>query len=269
MRILELQSTLIAEGGNVFKSPAGDPLTTRIKKEDIESTIRHLESITGLPLLSNLLGSAGHKATSGDLDIAVDPEIMSKDQLIQKLIGYINATNKGDPSKWIKKSGISVHFKMPINNDPAQGFVQIDFMFHRGGEAEARWIKFSMASEGDASRYSGADRNLLMSSLAKAQGLKYSWQKGLIRREDESPISKDPNTIATRLLGPGHRADDLLSVETIQAAVGANPGLSNKLRDLVRALESGQDSEGQPLKPGDVRKNAEEAERLHRLLGIS
>ena len=61
---------MIAEGGNIFKDAEGKPLTDRINKADIAPTIKWMEQITGLPLLSNTLGSVGKKESSGDLDIA-------------------------------------------------------------------------------------------------------------------------------------------------------------------------------------------------------
>lgn len=256
----------IQEGGNIFKTPAGDALTRKIPQADIEPTLRILEPVLRIPLVDNMLGSAGKKAQSGDIDISVDPEQISKDELSRKLKQWVRDVHGRDGSSWVKKSGISVHFLMPIRNDPRKGFCQIDFMFTTGGDEATDWMKFSMYSAGDVSAYSGADRNMLMSSIAKAQGLKYSWQKGLIRREDEQLISKDPDQIARKLLGPQFDHTQLLSVETIQAALDKQPALKQKLIQLAHNLERSE-SDGEPIKPGQMRVNQEEAARIRRLTG--
>lgn len=266
MRLMEFPS-LIQEGGNIFKTPQGTSATTKIHKADIVPTLRLLEPVLGIPLVDAVLGSAGKKAQSGDIDISVDPEQISKDELMRKLKQWVKQVHQQMPDDWVKKSGISVHFKMPIRNDPRNGYVQLDFMFSMGGDAETEWMKFSMYSAGDASSYSGADRNQLMSSIAKAQGLKYSWQKGLIRREDEQLISKDPDQIAQRLLGPQFDHTALLSVETIQHALDDRPDLRRQLMVLADDLQSDRAPDGTQIKPGQMRVNQEEAARIHRLMG--
>ncbi len=258
--------TILQEGGNIFKTPEGTSATTRINRADIVPTLRILEPALQIPLVDNVLGSAGKKAVSGDIDISVDPEQITKDQLMRKLIQWVENVHQTQGDTWVKKSGISVHFKMPIRNEPELGYVQIDFMFHQGGDPETEWMKFSMYSAGDASSYSGADRNMLMSSIAKAQGVKYSWQKGLIRREDESLISRDPDQIAAKLLGAQFDHTSLLSVETIQHALDQRPDLKIKLAQLAHALESDTTPEGVAIKPGQLRVNQEEAARIKRLM---
>ena len=267
MQLLELEN--LYEGGNVFKTAEGKIETKRIDLKDIKPTLKALEQILKIPLESQILGSVGKKKSSGDIDLSIDPYILPKDQLIKNLNTYVKSINGGDPANWIKKSGITIHFKMPIRNNPRNGYVQVDFMFHAGGEEEDKWLKFSMYSAGDASQYSGADRNLLMSSIAKAQGLKYSWQKGLIRREDEAPISKDPDEIARRLLGSRYDGDVFLSVEAMQEAIHQLPQLQAKFKTLVQDLAEPVDKSGIARKPGEMRKNQEEVARITRLTGIN
>lgn len=265
MKLTEF-TTQLEEGGNIFKSPAGTSVTTKIHRADIVPTLKILEPALGIPLVDHVLGSAGKKAQSGDIDISVDPEQISKETLIHKLRQWVQNVHGKDGASWVKKSGISVHFLMPIRNDPKLGYVQIDFMFHQGGEAETDWMKFSMFSAGDNSEYSGADRNMLMSSIAKAQGMKYSWQKGLVKREDESLISRDPDQIAQKLLGAKYDHTALLSVETIQAALDEQPDLKRKLMELATQLDSGVSMLGDIVKPGQLRVNQEEANRIRRLV---
>jgi hypothetical protein len=257
MRYFEFRKYIV-EGGNVFKDASGQVTTTRINQSDINPTIQWLESITGLPLVDNTLGSVGKKATSGDLDIAVDQKAIGKDELVSKLSQWI-ASQGEDPKAWVKKSGISVHFKTPIRGNVQLGFVQTDFMF--GDDIEQ--MKFGLHSAGDASKYSGADRNLLMSSIAKSQGdLKYSWQKGLMNRSTEQVLSTNPDAIASALLGQGATRKDLDSVESIMSTLQTkSPKRIEFLRALVPKLRSPENK-----KPGMIKSDNEEADRIEHAL---
>ena len=201
---------ILSEGGNIFKDPeTKEPLTKRIDKADVVPTLQWLEKITGLPHSDFMLGTTGKKATSGDLDVAVNQDKVSKEDLVKKLAAWCEANGK-DPKKWIKKSGISVHFFTPINGDESQGYVQTDLMF-----GDPKWMMWSLRGSSDDSPYKGAHRQILMSSIATAQGLKWSANAGLMDRESGELITKDPLEIAQRLLGPTAQKDDLESVETI------------------------------------------------------
>jgi hypothetical protein len=243
---------ILVEGGNIFKDATGTPITTRIAKEAIPETIQWLETITGLPLVDNTLGSVGKKESSGDLDIAVDENAISKDQLVDRLTKFVQKMGK-DPKAWIRKSGISVHFLTPIRGDVQQGYVQTDFMFGKDIEQ----MKFGLYSAGDASKYSGADRNLLMSSIAKSTGMKYSWQKGLMNRESEQVITTNPDAVAQYLLGQGAARKDLESVESIMSVLAKNPKRVEFLRNLEKKLREPADK-----KPGVIKADNEEADRI-------
>lgn len=256
MRYFEFKN-LVMEGGNIFKDASGQAITTRINQADINPTIQWLENITGLPLVDNTLGSVGKKATSGDLDIAVDQKAIGKDELVAKLSQWV-ASKGEDPKAWVKKSGISVHFLTPIDGNVQRGYVQTDFMF--GDDIEQ--MKFGLHSAGDASKYSGADRNLLMSSIAKSLGdLKYSWQKGLMNRSTDQVLTTNPDAIANTLLGTGHSRADFESVETIMAALAKNPKKIEWLKNLIIKLRDTTDK-----KPGVIKGDNEEADRIENAL---
>jgi len=209
--------TNLSEGGNVFKTPAGQPATTRINRADVESTVKWLESITGLPLLDNMLGTTGRKPSSGDLDLAVDADVVSKAELESKLNDWISQNNL-NAKEYIAKSGVSVHFKTPINGNAENGFVQTDFMF---GNPE--WMKFALAGEYGQDNIRGEHRHILLSSIAKAQGMKWSFKQGLIDRGTNEVISKDPNEIAKKLLGQTATAEDVASFNNIMQYVKKLP----------------------------------------------
>ena len=217
---------ILAEGGNIFKDASGRALTQRINQTDVKSTIAWLEQLTGLELQDNALGSTGRKATSGDLDLAVDANAVTKEQLVQRLSQW--AVSHGlKPEENIRKSGISVHLKTPINGRPDSGYVQTDFMFLK----DVPFSKFILSAPAN-SNYRGQDRNVLINSIAKSMGYKLNQTAGLMTRtEPNELISNDPNQIAKILLNKGATEKDLYSVETIIAALETDPKKDDKLRD--------------------------------------
>jgi hypothetical protein len=156
----------IFEGGNVFKDADGRALTQRINQADVKPTLAWLEQLVpGLDLLNNTLGSTGIKDTSGDLDIAVDANKVTKEQLQHRLEQW--AISHGfKPQEWVKKSGTAVHFKTPITGRPDLGYVQTDFMLMNN----VPWSKFVLGAMPADSKFKGRERNVLMNSLAKSMG---------------------------------------------------------------------------------------------------
>jgi len=222
--------TNLTEGGNIFKTAQGDSATMRINQADVESTVKWLEDVTGLPLVDNMLGTTGRKSTSGDLDLAVDQDTVSKAELESKLRSWAEQ-NDFNPKEYIAKSGVSVHFKTPIKGNPENGFVQTDFMF---GDPE--WMKFSLAGEYGEDNIRGEHRHILLSSIAKAQGMKWSFKNGLVDRETNETITKDPNEIAKRLLGQTATAEDVSSFNNIMQFVKKLPKYSELTADARETL---------------------------------
>lgn len=217
---------IINEGGNIFKDANGRALTQRINQTDVKPTIAWLEQLTGLELQDNALGSTGRKPTSGDLDLAVDANQVTKDQLYAKLSQWA-ASHGLKPEDYVRKSGISVHLKTPINGRPDQGYVQTDFMFLK----DVPFSKFILSAPGD-SKYRGVDRNILINSMAKSMGYKLSQVAGLMTRtEPPKLITNDPDQLAKILLNKQATADDLHSVETIIRALEKDPEKDAKLKD--------------------------------------
>ena len=213
----------ITEGGNVFKLADGSEATQRINKADVVPTVQWLEQLTGLNLVDNMLGSTGYKETSGDLDLAVDVSKISKDVLVQQLL------KKGIEATDIKKTGDSVHLKTPINGNPENGYVQTDFMF-----GDPNFQRFSMTGSPEGSPFKGMHRHVLLASIAKAQGMKWSYKNGLMDRATNEVISKDPSEIAHKLFNGS--AADLASVETILAKIKNLPNYNALVADAKETL---------------------------------
>ena len=248
-----VNESVIIEGGNAFVG------TQRINKADIKPTIEWLEGLTKLPLSNNMIGSTGIKDSSSDLDLAVDINTTSKEQLYTTLFNWC-VTNDLNPKENVKKSGVSVHFKTPINGDIQYGFVQTDFMFN----SDTEFFKFALVAH--SSKYSGKDRQVVLSNLAKAAGCKWSSANGLTDRITNEPIpgGKDPIQIAKKLLGKDTAVpEDLHTIESIIAALEGDPKKGERLGNFQKddvLLEGG--SGGHIQHPYDAAKTGTELIKL-------
>ena len=223
----------ILEGGNVFKTADGQALTQRINQTDVKPTLAWLEELVpGLDLQNNTLGSTGIKATSGDLDIAVDANTVTKEQLEARLRQW--ATSHGfDPKDWVRKSGTAVHFLTPIAGNPDKGYVQTDFMLLKN----VPWSKFVLGAMPADSKYKGRERNVLMNSIAKSMGYKLNQIAGIADRNTNEIITDDPDKVAKMLLNRTATRQDLASVEAILQALSTDPKREAKLADFRQHME--------------------------------
>jgi len=207
--------TDLLEGGNVFKGADKQPLTQRITREQIPGTVAYLEKSTGIDFSLDKdeegvpikwLGTTGRKSDSGDLDLSVDAREIDKKEFAQKLISIFGKES-------VKLSGDNVHLKTPINGDPANGFAQTDFMF----STNPKFQQGSMIGSVTDSSYRGEHRHILLSSIARARGMKYSPKSGLVDPETNEPLPNgdDWNSISKQLLGQTATVKDIRSVESI------------------------------------------------------
>lgn len=231
----------LLEGGNVFKGPDKEPLTRRIKREEIPGTITYLEKETGVDFSMDKdeegvpvkwLGTTGRKEDSGDLDLSVDAKEIDKKEFAAKLVSIFGKDS-------VKLSGDSVHLKTPINGDTANGFAQTDFMF----SDDPTWQQFSVRGGLPDSPYKGEHRHILLASVARARGMKYSYKNGLVNPETNEVITKDPNKMAKDLLGQTATANDIKSVESIITYIKKLPNYE----DLVSAARDSLGKQGVTL----------------------
>lgn len=256
----------LTEGGNVFKDPQGADATQRIAQSDVGPTIQWLEALTGLDfteekdphdgLPAKWLGSTGRKESSGDLDLLVNANEVSKEQLVNLLTQW--AVSQGVPedqvynsrtfrSGWVMMTGNSVHFKTPINGDPANGFVQTDFMFFK----KPTWSQFVLSND-PASQYKGALRNIMLNSMAKSMGFKLNQNDGIQDRATNQIITDDPDRVARILLNPQATSADLRSVEAIMNALKNDPKKEAKIADFKAHMEREGTPFDEPVKENDV-----------------
>lgn len=228
-----MNQSKLFEGGNVFKGPDKQPLTRRIKRDEIPSTIAYLETETGIDFTMDKdeegvpikwLGTTGRKVDSGDLDLSVDANEIDKKELAAKLIQTFGKDS-------VKLTGDSVHLKTPINGDPNNGFAQTDFMF----STNPKFQQGSMLGGIADSPYRGEHRHILLSSIARARGMKYSPKFGLVDPETNEPVDNgdDWNVIAKQLLGQTATTKDIRSVESIVNYIKKLPNYE----ELIAAAE--------------------------------
>ena len=214
---------ILKEGGNIFKTDSG-PLTQRIATKDVDTTVQFLEIITGYDWMSekgddslpvNYLGTTGRKNdpdgtfeknSSGDLDLNTDLNKVNKEDIIKRLYDWLikhgvsqeDIMNKGRTKTdgWIKDAGDQVHFRTPINGNSENGYVQTDFMFTDNPE-------FQIGSKrGGTQEFSGKDRAVLLSGIARAKGFKYSPKFGLQNAESVELVANDWNPNCTITVRP-------------------------------------------------------------------
>lgn len=214
-------SQLLTEGGNVFKN---EYATVSIKKSEIGPTVEFLSNIIGEDLSDEWLGSTGQKASSGDIDLSMDANSATKEELVNKLSAWVKSQH-GDPKNYVKKSGVSVHFRSPIGGDPEHGHVQVDFMFL----PDVQLSKFTMRAD-PSSKFKDTHKHIVIASVAKELGLKWSPTIGLISRDSDKLLSKDPDQMATMLFGPGSTRKDITSVESVLRKLAKNPKSAEMLQ---------------------------------------
>jgi len=238
---------ILLEGGNVFKDAKKVPVTQRINRNDVPTTVAWLEQITGLNLKNELLGSTGVTETSGDIDLALDGNVIKKDAIIGVLTKWcqaqgipddqiINSKAKGkEPAhldRWIDATGIEVHFRCPINGNPKQGYVQVDFNFL----TNMKWSKFMLAAMPADSKFKGVDRAVLFNSIGKTLGVKVNVITGVHARDTNELVTSDPAVMARMFFDGRGTVKDLASVESTVKALRNDPKRNEKLHDFAEYL---------------------------------
>jgi hypothetical protein len=165
------------------------------------------------------------------LDIGIPPGV-TKEELVAKLSAWCSQHGE-DSTAFIRKSGISVHFKTPIGGSPERGYVQTDFMFVPNLE----FAKFAMASD-PHSKYRGAHKQILLSSIAKVKGYTWNPTTGLIDRATKKLVDNgdNPDHIAELLFGSGFDRTSLTSVEAVLRALENNPQREALIADARETL---------------------------------
>ena len=270
---------ILSEGGNVFKTePEKEMLAQRIATPDVDPTIKWIEKIIGFEIdEQDLLGTTGKKNhpsgkfelnSSGDLDINIDENEVSKQDLINKLTAWCKSQgiddadimNKGRSKQdgWVHAAGDQIHFRTPIKGDANNGFVQTDFMFSLKPDFQRG------AKRGGTDEYGGALRAMLLASIARGRGFKMSPKFGVLDPNNGDKVVADTwDKIAVVLLGPGAKEEDTHTVESMIAYLRANDA---NYEELVSQFEFQLEKEGKKLPES---KEDKELNRIKELAGLN
>ena len=268
---------ILKEGGNVFRTEPKDPetgLTQRIATVDVQPTIDWLNKTFGFKFTpKEFLGTTGTKThpdgtfkknSSGDLDLNTDTRELPKQEIIAKLSAWcqkqgipdLEIMNKGRTftAGWVADAGLQVHFRTPIKGDATNGFVQTDFMLTDNPALQRG------AKRGGTENYTGADRAVLLSSLARGRGYKFSPTKGIVDPNNgDTVVANDWDEIAEILLGPGAREADTHTVESMIAYVRNDPDFEELIAPWLENME----------KVGKGLPESAELTRIKELAGLS
>lgn len=205
------------------------------------------------------LGSTGKKAplqSSGDIDIAIDAKALLKSsgqKTLDSVYDYLLKVAKELSSTDVKDGrGLgTISFAFPISNTDGQqpkSLVQID-LFVVDSMDYAGWIYYG--PHYTESQLKGVYRNILLAQVAKYASLKiiktqdgtdvtreklvFNFAKGLMKNTeskegkkgllknfktiDSQLVSQNPDEISKILFGDGYRGSDLLTFESVLAAV--------------------------------------------------
>jgi hypothetical protein len=208
---------VILEGGNMFTDAS--QFDQKYAK-NIVDTVNNALAKTGIHVIavgSGATPTAGKM--SGDFDVMADEEDVKN---------YFNVPDAKSARKALNdylhslgfdtaQSGINVHILVPL---PDGTKAQTDIMVTPQAETIS---KFHIHAIPQGSPYKGKNKILLMTLLAKQQGMLWSPWQGLFKRDESGKkgdfISNDIDQVAKTLLGARASGKDLSSVESILAAM--------------------------------------------------
>lgn len=226
---------ILNEGGNVWDDV--DPFS----KAEAPSILQRAQQVMppGLELIP--VGSAGHKASSGDMDIMVDADSVLrafgvKDEKTARAALKQSMLDRGVLAA---QTGINVHLKIP-NGDK---FAQVDIMLVKNAGQVSKFHQHDYSVE--KTPFKGVHKHILLSSMAKETkssqfpyGLMWSGFQGLFARGADGKkgelVTQDIDEVAVILLGAGATGADLGSVERIlnRLPMGVNdPRVQHALAD--------------------------------------
>ena len=277
----------LSEGGAM-------PGVGAIHIDEIEPTLKLLQSKLGIDLENNVLGSVGKRQFSGDIDVALNMPADDIPAFVEKLKAMPEVLDLAKSSVIMTKIKIEDFDKSKSDGRPRTGYVQVDFM-----PGDPGWLKTYYHSPSETeSKYKGVYRNIMIASIAAVYQRKDSDEKiddgrsvtserwmwsptdGLIRirrtpvpkksgdgytkkNSNEKIIDpiKDPKGIAKALGLDGPK--DLNSFETLWNAVK-----KNYPADVVEKIRKGFEENGVIKDAGIPPELNEEFNRTLELAGV-
>lgn len=213
----------LLEGGNIWDDVVTHFNPAKVGPLLTDATQKYLDEL-GVRL--HTVGSCwkprfdkdGNPVPSNDLDGMVEMSILQ--HVFQTTDGKTTrkALNDYLAKQGLKtyQSGVTVHARVPLGND----FYQVDIKVVPNAAKVAQFHRHDIPQ---GSPYKGVNKQLIMSALATSQGMLWSPDEGLYKRDEAGKkaelLSADWDEIAQYLLGKGATGRDLGSVESILAKI--------------------------------------------------
>jgi len=119
---------------------------------------------------------------------------------------------------------------MPIQG--GEGYVQTDFMMTTNPDYQRG------SKRGGTAQFSGKDRAILLSSLARGRGYKFSPKFGVVDPNNGDAVVADNwDDIAVILLGKGAKEADTHTVESMLAKLKSDPNYEQLIAPWKEAME--------------------------------
>jgi hypothetical protein len=233
----------LVEGGNIWPDVETGFDPREVGKALTATTQKYIDQ---LGARVNTIGSAykprfdreGNVVPSNDLDAMLDLGILQ--HVFQTTDGK---TTRKALNDYLKKqgletyqAGVTVHTRVPMGGK----FYQVDIKVVPNAAKVAQFHRHDIPQ---GSPYKGVNKQLVMNALATSQGMLWSPDEGLYKRDSNGKkaelLSDDWDQIAQYLLGKGAVGKDLGSVESIMAKI-TDPQRKEEIMSKARSGASWQ-----------------------------
>ena len=219
----------LLEGGNAI------PTSIPVAKNDVADIVAAAKKSLPAELIKRIqtdIGSAGYKVESGDIDLMVEAE---------DVVALFQTQDEKNPVLSAKKAleayfrGKGIEAKTNGNNVSigipyGKAVAQVDVMVIHDAAIVAPYHQHGPRGSYADPDFKGQPIFILMNSIGKALGYKFdAFGAKLMRRDDNTVVARDRDSVAKALLNPKATADDLNSVKSILRALEADPMKDAKL----------------------------------------
>jgi hypothetical protein len=242
--------SILSEGGNAI------PTSIPVARTDVAGIVAAAKKSLPAELTKRLqtdIGSAGYKIESGDIDVMVEAEdvvvLFQTQNEKNPILAAKKALENYFRGKGIeaKTNGNNVSIGIPYKNAVAQ----VDVMIIPDASLVAPYHQHGPRGAYSDPDFKGQPIFILMNSIGKALGLKFdAFHAKLMRRDDNTVVARDRDSVAKILLNPRATGDDLNSVKSILKALEADPQKDVKLAQAREDEKKGLITLHEPVKEG-------------------
>lgn len=233
----------LVEGGNIWPDVVTNFDPREVGKPLTAATQKYIDQ---LGARVNTVGSCwkprfdkdGNVVPSNDLDAMLDLAVLQHVFQTPDAKTTRKALNDYLQKQGLetKQAGVTVHTRMPLGDK----FYQVDLKVVPNAAKVAQFHRHDIPQ---GSPYKGVNKQLVMNALASSQGMLWSPDEGLYKRDASGKkaelLSDDWDMIAQYLLGKGATGSDLGSVESIMTKI-TDPKRKEEIMNMARAGASWQ-----------------------------